>query len=150
MRLLALCALLTACGGTKDTPPPAPTPAPTQAKLTVSHNGAKVTMTSAVAVRWGADELHILVANNPIPCEQALGGARMNTPRDDVSFYVSLLKHQDGAWSIISYTFDDVSERGELAPVTLVDQGNTLSATFSYRDVSGTIDALVCGDHPPE
>ncbi len=146
-----MCALLAACGS-KHEDPPAPAPAPVS-QMFVTHGGAKIAMTSAVAVRWGADELRILAANNPIPCAQALGGARMNTPRDDVSFFVSLLRHQDGAWSVISYTLDDVSERGELAPATItgaIETGKTIHATFRYRDVGGTIDALVCGDHPSD
>jgi hypothetical protein len=161
MRLwIAACALAAACGSKHDAPPapattPAPAPAPPAAQpaLTVTHHGAKIAMTSAVAVRWADDELRVLVANHPIPCAEALGGARMNTPRDDVSFYVSLLRHETGDWSVVSYTFGDVNDRGELAPANVtgtIETGQTIHVRFRYLDVDGTIDAQVCGSHPSD
>ena len=139
-----------------QSPPAAPgTANAAQTKLVAKHGGAEVPMTSAAAVRWGDDAVRILVANNPVPCAQALGGARIGTPRDDVSFYVTLTraKAADGtaSWSVTSYTFDDVDERGTLAPAQVTGEladGKTIDATFTYKDVSGTIEALVCGSHP--
>jgi hypothetical protein len=180
--VLAACA---ACGGKKSSEPapgggstasttaPAPNAPPAaattqsapaapgtanaaQSKLTVKHAGATVTMTSAAAVRWGNDAVRILVANNPVPCAQALGGARIGTPRDDVSFYVTLTRGHSGdasLWNLTSYTFDDLDERGELATAQVtgdLDDGKTIDATFSYKDVSGTIEAIVCGSHPAD
>jgi hypothetical protein len=169
MIALAVCAA--ACGSKKSgepTPgtasaasaaPSAPPAAAStaQTKLTAKHGGAEVAMTSAAAVRWGDDAVRILVANNPVPCAQALGGARIGTPRDDVSFYVTLTRAKlpDGtaSWSLTSYTFDDVDVRGALAPAQVTGEladGKTIDATFTYKDVTGTIEAIVCGSHPAD
>jgi hypothetical protein len=126
-----------------------------QTQLTVKHRGAVVPMTSAVAVKWGDDSIHVLVANNPISCAEALGSARVGTPRDDVSFYAGVSQRlaPDGSWSwaLTSFTGDAQPEAGELAPAQLAadpTRAKTVDVTFTHANVSGTVVARACGDLP--
>jgi hypothetical protein len=113
-------------------------------------------MTSAAAVLWGDDAVRVLVANNPVPCAQALGGARIGTPRDDVSFYVTLTRgtsDDESLWNLTSYTFDDVDEHGRLGTAQVTGElaeGKTIDVTLKYKNVRGTIEAIVCGSHPAD
>jgi hypothetical protein len=163
--LALVAASATACGKkaespSKDKPAPAPTAdeaPPAQTKLTVTHAGVTTPMTSAVAVRWQDDSIHVLVANNPISCEEALGSARIGVPRGDVSFDAGVSRRlaPDGTfrWELTHYSFDVSPEEGELAPAQVSGDpvvGKNVEVSFTYKDVKGTIVAHVCGDRPIE
>jgi hypothetical protein len=154
-RLAWLVLVVVVACGKKTEAPPQPDPAGgVQAKLTVTHAGVTTPMTSAVAVRWQDESIHVMVANNEITCKEALDSMRVGVPHDDVSFNAGVSRRlaPDGTftWELTHYSFKVSPEEGELAPAQVSVHGDTAEVSFTYKDVKGTVVAHVCGDRPIE